>query len=61
MKISTFLGQYSQVAATSLELLQSLLERIHEIYDVLLSCIETYEWVQPGVTGLLRLYMLQVA
>ncbi|CAK0867247.1 unnamed protein product, partial [Prorocentrum cordatum] len=37
-----------------------LLEEVHEVYDVLLSCIETYEWVQPGATGLLRLWMLQV-
>lgn len=37
-----------------------LLEEVHEVFDVLLSCIETYEWVQPGATGLLRLWMLQV-
>lgn len=43
------------------ELLIGLLESINEIYDVLLSCIETFEWVQAGATGLLRLYMLQVA
>lgn len=37
-----------------------LLEEVHEVYDVLLSCVETYEWVSPGATGLLRLWMLQV-
>jgi len=42
------------------ELLLRLLEDVHEVYDVLLSCVETYEWVQPGATGLLRLWMLQV-
>ncbi|CAE7467063.1 PUB7 [Symbiodinium natans] len=42
------------------ELLLKLLEDVHEVYDVLLSCVETYEWVQPGATGLLRLWMLQV-
>jgi len=42
------------------DLLLQLLEDIHEVYDVLLSCTETYEWVQPGVTGMLRLWMLQV-
>jgi hypothetical protein len=42
------------------EALFHLLEEVHEVYDVLLSCIETYEWVQPGATGLLRLWMLQV-
>eukprot|EP00439_Symbiodinium_sp_Y106_P035163 s1999_g4.t1 len=41
------------------ELLLRLLEDVHEVYDVLLSCVETYEWVQPGATGLLRLWMLQ--
>ena len=44
----------------SKELLLKLLEDVHEVYDVLLSCVETYEWVQPGATGLLRLWMLQV-
>lgn len=44
----------------SKELLLRLLEDVHEVYDVLLSCVETYEWVQPGATGLLRLWMLQV-
>lgn len=42
------------------EQLLRLLEDVHEVYDVLLSCVETYEWVQPGATGLLRLWMLQV-
>mmetsp|Transcript_67254 Transcript_67254/g.121141 ORF Transcript_67254/g.121141 Transcript_67254/m.121141 type:complete len:744 (-) Transcript_67254:51-2282(-) len=42
------------------ELILRLLEDVHEVYDVLLSCVETYEWVQPGATGLLRLWMLQV-
>merc|ERR1719421_1213665 len=37
-----------------------LLENIHEVYDVLLGCAETYEWAQPGVTGRLRLEMLDV-
>jgi len=41
-------------------LLMQLLEHVHEVYDVLLSCVETYEWVQPGATGQLRLWMLQV-
>jgi hypothetical protein len=36
------------------------LEQINEVYDVLLTWAETYEWADPGVTGLLRLYMLQV-
>lgn len=36
-----------------------LLENVNEVYDVLLSCVETYEWVQPGATGLLRLWMFQ--
>jgi len=35
------------------------LEQVHEIYDMLLSCVETHEWLQPGATGLLRLWMLQ--
>mmetsp|Transcript_40622 Transcript_40622/g.91633 ORF Transcript_40622/g.91633 Transcript_40622/m.91633 type:complete len:740 (-) Transcript_40622:113-2332(-) len=42
------------------ELLLRLLEDVHEVYDMLLSCVETYEWVQPGSTGSLRLWMLQV-
>lgn len=42
------------------ELLFRVLEEVHEVYDVLLSCVETYEWVQPGATGSLRLWMLQV-
>mmetsp|Transcript_100192 Transcript_100192/g.323205 ORF Transcript_100192/g.323205 Transcript_100192/m.323205 type:complete len:742 (+) Transcript_100192:53-2278(+) len=42
------------------DLLLRLLEDVHEVYDVLLSCVETYEWVQPGATGKLRLWMLQV-
>ena len=33
---------------------------LKQVYDVLLSCVETYEWVSPGATGLLRLWMLQV-
>mmetsp|Transcript_16968 Transcript_16968/g.36531 ORF Transcript_16968/g.36531 Transcript_16968/m.36531 type:complete len:737 (+) Transcript_16968:131-2341(+) len=41
-------------------LLMQLLEHVNEVYDVLLSCVETYEWVQPGATGLLRLWMLEV-
>ncbi|CAD7961094.1 unnamed protein product [Amoebophrya sp. A120] len=53
-KISMFLGQ-----ERVLEHLVALLMNINEIYDVLLNCVETYEWVQPGVTGLLRMYMLQ--
>lgn len=40
-------------------LLQSL-ENVHEVYDVLLSCVETYEMVQPGSTRFVRLWMLQV-
>lgn len=54
-KVGFFLHCYS-----SKLLLYSLLEHVHEVYDVLLSCVETYEWVQPGATGLLRLWMLQV-
>jgi len=42
------------------QLLLQTLENVNEVYDVLLSCVETYEWVQPGTTGLLRLWMLQV-
>ena len=42
-----------------MDFLLPLLVNINEIYDVLLNCVETYEWVQPGVTGLLRMYMLQ--
>eukprot|EP00443_Scrippsiella_acuminata_P112651 CAMPEP_0115745902 /NCGR_PEP_ID=MMETSP0272-20121206/92357_1 /TAXON_ID=71861 /ORGANISM="Scrippsiella trochoidea, Strain CCMP3099" /LENGTH=716 /DNA_ID=CAMNT_0003190819 /DNA_START=158 /DNA_END=2308 /DNA_ORIENTATION=- len=42
------------------QLLMLLLENVHEVYDVLLSCVETYEWIQPGATGTLRLWMLQV-
>jgi len=42
------------------QLLMHLLENVHEVYDVLLSCVETYEWIQPSATGLLRLWMLQV-
>jgi len=45
---------------TAKEALLRVLEDVHEVYDVLLSCVETYEWVQPGATGLLRLWMLQV-
>ncbi|CAD7948427.1 unnamed protein product [Amoebophrya sp. A25] len=54
-KIGVFLGNDRIV-----EHLVGLLMNINEIYDVLLNCVETYEWVQPGVTGLLRMYMLQV-
>eukprot|EP00397_Hematodinium_sp_SG-2012_P007031 GEMP01007071.1.p1 GENE.GEMP01007071.1~~GEMP01007071.1.p1 ORF type:complete len:725 (+),score=139.85 GEMP01007071.1:25-2199(+) len=54
VKIGGFIG----IEATTPHLI-SLLERINEVYDVLLSCVETYEWVQPGATGLLRLWMLQ--
>jgi len=41
-------------------MLLKLMEDVHEVYDVLLSCVETYEWVQPGATGQLRLWMLQM-
>lgn len=44
----------------SRQLLLQVLEDVHEVYDVLLSCVETYEWVQPGATGMLRLWMMQV-
>lgn len=44
----------------SRHLLLQVLEDVHEVYDVLLSCVETYEWVQPGATGMLRLWMMQV-
>jgi hypothetical protein len=54
-KIGFFLHSIS-----SKELLFHLLEEVHEVYDVLLSCVETYEWVQPGATGLVRLWMMQV-
>jgi hypothetical protein len=37
-----------------------LLENVHEVYDVLLGCAETYEWASPGVTGRLRIDMLEV-
>jgi hypothetical protein len=37
-----------------------LLESVHEVYDVLLGCAETYEWASPGITGRLRLDMLEV-
>merc|ERR1719359_1154455 len=47
-------------SSESKELLFRTLEDVHEVYDVLLSCVETYEWVQPGATNLLRLWMLQV-
>jgi hypothetical protein len=53
------MGFYLQ-SQSSRELLMGTLETVHEVYDVLLSCVETYEWVQPGATGLLRLWMLQV-
>merc|ERR1719453_173702 len=52
------MGFFLQSAASK-EYLFLTLENVNEIYDVLLSCVETYEWVQPGATGLLRLYMLQ--
>jgi len=44
----------------SRQLLLQVLEDVHEVYDVLLSCVETYEWVQPGATGMLRLWMMQI-
>mmetsp|Transcript_40165 Transcript_40165/g.63763 ORF Transcript_40165/g.63763 Transcript_40165/m.63763 type:complete len:734 (-) Transcript_40165:217-2418(-) len=47
----------SQAAKDNLTL---VLEDVHEVYDVLLSCVETYEWVQVGATGSLRLWMLKV-
>merc|ERR1719359_1908746 len=53
------MGFFLQSIASK-ELLLRTLEDVHEVYDVLLSCVETYEWVQPGATGLLRLWMLQV-
>jgi len=53
------LGFFLQSSASK-ELLFRTLEDVHEVYDVLLSCVETYEWVQPGATNLLRLWMLQV-
>eukprot|EP00928_Gymnodinium_smaydae_P087093 TRINITY_DN71429_c0_g1_i1.p1 TRINITY_DN71429_c0_g1~~TRINITY_DN71429_c0_g1_i1.p1 ORF type:complete len:721 (+),score=196.43 TRINITY_DN71429_c0_g1_i1:104-2266(+) len=55
----TKMGFYLKSSASK-ELLSHMLEDVHEVYDVLLSCVETYEWVQPGATGLLRLYMLMV-
>mmetsp|Transcript_82957 Transcript_82957/g.231423 ORF Transcript_82957/g.231423 Transcript_82957/m.231423 type:complete len:764 (+) Transcript_82957:106-2397(+) len=55
----TKMGFYLQSPAAKGSLFQ-LLENVHEVYDVLLSCVETYEWVQPGATGHLRLWMLQV-
>jgi hypothetical protein len=45
---------------TAVEETTVLLESVHEVYDVVLTCAETYEWAQPGATGALRLYMLQV-
>lgn len=51
---------FTQQSLPARELLLRLLEEVHEVYDVLLSCVETYEWVQPGATGSLRLWMLQV-
>ena len=42
------------------DLLLHVLFNINEIYDQLLNSVETYEWVSPGVTGFLRLYMLEV-
>eukprot|EP00927_Polykrikos_kofoidii_P070665 TRINITY_DN67076_c0_g1_i1.p1 TRINITY_DN67076_c0_g1~~TRINITY_DN67076_c0_g1_i1.p1 ORF type:complete len:807 (-),score=148.73 TRINITY_DN67076_c0_g1_i1:324-2606(-) len=55
----TKIGFYVQSPA-SREMLLQVLENVNEVYDVLLSCVETYEWVQPGATRLLRLWMLQV-
>lgn len=55
----TKIGFYLKSDASKENLLK-VLEEVHEVYDVLLSCVETYEWVQPGATGLLRLWMLQV-
>ena len=51
IKIGTFMGFSDEVT----EMLVMLLMNINEIYDALLNCVETYEWVQPGVTGLLRM------
>mmetsp|Transcript_17245 Transcript_17245/g.42785 ORF Transcript_17245/g.42785 Transcript_17245/m.42785 type:complete len:665 (-) Transcript_17245:1904-3898(-) len=56
--VLTKVGMYLGMESTQ-EHLVMLLMNINEIYDVLLNCVETYEWVQPGVTGLLRMYMLQ--
>eukprot|EP00928_Gymnodinium_smaydae_P087570 TRINITY_DN71821_c0_g1_i1.p1 TRINITY_DN71821_c0_g1~~TRINITY_DN71821_c0_g1_i1.p1 ORF type:complete len:758 (-),score=189.29 TRINITY_DN71821_c0_g1_i1:73-2346(-) len=53
------IGSFLQDTASK-EILYHLLEEVSEVYDVLLSCVETYEWVQPGATGLLRLWMMQV-
>merc|ERR1719453_1799295 len=53
------MGFFLQSAASK-EYLFLTLENVHEVYDVLLSCVETYEWVQPGATNLPRLWMLQV-
>lgn len=55
----TVIGAFLQTQAPR-ELLMKCLEEVNEVYDVLLSCVETYEWVQPGSTGYLRLWMLQV-
>jgi len=58
-EVLTKVGSFMQGPASK-DLLTTVLTDIHEVYDVLLSCVETYEWFQPGATGLLRLYMLQV-
>lgn len=49
-----------EAAEAAVEETTVLLESVHEVYDVVLTCAETYEWAQPGATGSLRLYMLQV-
>merc|ERR1719428_1948368 len=49
-----------EAAEAAVEETTTLLESVHEVYDVVLTCAETYEWAQPGATGALRLYMLQV-
>lgn len=49
------IGIYLGFTDTLTEMLVMLLMNINEIYDALLNCVETYEWVQPGVTGLLRM------
>jgi hypothetical protein len=56
VRILTALGS----ADWAVEEVLGLLESVHEVYDVVLTCAETYEWAMPGATGPLRLYMLQV-
>eukprot|EP00927_Polykrikos_kofoidii_P069606 TRINITY_DN6514_c0_g1_i1.p1 TRINITY_DN6514_c0_g1~~TRINITY_DN6514_c0_g1_i1.p1 ORF type:complete len:761 (-),score=125.78 TRINITY_DN6514_c0_g1_i1:412-2694(-) len=55
----TKIGFYIQ-SPESKELLLHVLENVHLVYDVLLSCVETYEWVEPGATRQVRLWLLQV-